>query len=166
MTADVVGEILDRRQIIDLQATYCERLDEYDLDGVAATFTQDAIADYGPGRGGRVEGRAAIRARIARGQAEFRRTAHVMGQSLVTLDGDRARAVTYITASHERWNGVQETLRLRYIDGLRREPRGWLIAERRLGMMVAEGFEGTDWMWVERRQPEMEAPGEGEGMQQ
>ena len=88
---DVLRTLVDRQQIADLLARYCQALDEYDIDAVAATFADDVVTDYGAGRGGRVVGRDAVRDRIAAGQAAFRRTAHQLGQSLVELDGDRAQ---------------------------------------------------------------------------
>ena len=150
-----LDELLDRQAIADLLSRYCQTLDEYDLDGMAATFAEDAVTDYGAGRGGRVEGRDAIRARIAAGQAEFRRTAHVLGQSLVEIEGHRAEGVTYVTAWHEWPDGRQDALRLRYVDVFRRdEGRRWLITERRVEAMGVEGFEGTEWTWVTRSAPE------------
>lgn len=150
-----VDVLLDRQAIADLLARYCQTLDEYDLDAMAATFAEDAVTDYGEGRGGRVEGRDAIRARIAAGQAEFRRTAHVLGQSLVEIEGHRAQGVTYVTAWHEWHDGRQDALRLRYVDVFRRaEGRRWLIAERRVEAMGVEGFEGTEWNWVTRALPD------------
>ena len=102
-----------------------------------------------------MEGRDAIRARIASGQAEFRRTAHVLGQSLVEIEGHHAEGVTYVTAWHEWPDGRQDALRLRYVDVFRRdEGRRWLIAERRVEAMGVEGFEGTEWNWVTRAEPE------------
>ena len=150
-----LDELLDRQAIADLLSRYCQTLDEYDLDGMAATFAEDAVTDYGAGRGGRVEGRAAIRARIAAGQAEFRRTAHVLGQSLVEIEGHHAEGITYVTAWHEWPDGRQDSLRLRYVDVFRREEgRRWLIVERRVEAMGVEGFEGTEWNWVTRLAPE------------
>lgn len=149
-----VEELLDRSEIADLLATYCERLDEYDIDGMATTFAEDVVTDYGPGRGGEVTGRDAVRDRIAAGQATFRRTAHQLGQSLVTIEGDRAYATTYVTAWHEWHDGRQEELRLRYVDELRREGGSWLIAQRRVEAMGVEGFEGTEWTWVPRAKPD------------
>ena len=147
--------LLDEQAIRHVLAEYCERLDEYDIDGVAKTFTADAITDYGAGRGGRVSGRQAIRDRIAEGQAAFRRTSHMLGQSLIDIDGDAAGAITYVTAWHEWHDGRQNALRLRYVDRLRRRDDGsWLISERRVEAMGVEGFEGTEWTWVTRRDPE------------
>lgn len=147
--------MLDRQAIIDTLARYCERLDEYDIDAMAATFCEDAVTDYGPGRGGLVRGREAIRARIANGQAAFRRTSHQLGQSLVSIAGDEATATTYVTAWHEwRDDGRQEALRLRYVDRLRRTDAGWLIAERRVEALGVEGFHGVEWVWVHRAEPD------------
>ena len=155
MDSDDARVLLDRARITDVLARYCERLDEYDIDAMAQTFTEDAVTDYGPGRGGRVVGRAAIRDRIATGQAAFRRTSHQLGQCLVTIDGDRADAVTYVTAWHEWADGRQDALRLRYVDVLRRvDADTWLVAERRVEAMGVEGFEGTEWTWVQRQRPE------------
>lgn len=149
-----VRELLDRQAIVDTLARYCERVDEYDLDGMADTFCDDAVTDYGPGRGGLVVGRVAIRARIAQGQATFRRTSHQLGQSRVQLRGDEADAVTYVTAWHEwRDDGRQEALRLRYVDVLRRTPDGWRIAARKVEALGVEGFAGVEWMWVRRAEP-------------
>jgi len=115
----------DRATIADLMALYCERVDEYDIDAVAELFTPDCVTDYGPGRGGRITGRAAVRERIAAGQAQFRRTHHQLGQSRVSFDPadlDRATAVTYVTASHEEWDGRQWRAHLRYLDVLAQTP--------------------------------------------
>lgn len=147
----LLANLADRQAISDLLALHCERLDEYDMDAVAMTLTEDVITDYGPGRGGRVVGRDAVRERIAGGQAQFRRTSHQLGQSRVTIDGDLANAVTYVTAWHEWHDGRQEPLRLRYVDQLRRTASGsWLIGQRRVEAMGVEGFEGTEWVWVSR----------------
>lgn len=154
--AEVLAALADRQAIQDLLAEYCERLDEYDLDGVAATFTENVVTDYGPGRGGRVVGRAEVRARIAGGQAVFRHTCHQLGQTRITLGPapDEASGVTYVTAWHERFDDTRDTLRLRYLDRFRRQPYGqWLIAERRIEVMGVEGFPGVEWAWVARRPP-------------
>jgi ketosteroid isomerase-like protein len=144
----------DRAAIAEVMALYCERVDEYDIDAVAACFTPDCITDYGPGRGGLVTGRAAVRDRIAAGQAQFRRTHHQLGQSRVTFDPadpDRAGATTYVTASHEEWEGRQWRAHLRYVDVLRRTSEGWLLAERRVHAGVIENRPEIVWAWVPRR---------------
>lgn len=156
MTADPsrIADLVDRRSIADLLAWYCERLDEYDIEGMSQVFAEDAVADYGPGRGGLLRGRAAICSRIERGQAEFRRTHHQLGQSRVDIGDSEAAAVTYVTASHERWDGTLETACLRYRDELRREQDGsWLIVSRQVTADVIDGFPGVDWVWTTRAEP-------------
>lgn len=138
----------------ELLARYCERVDEYDIDGVAATFAEDCVVDYGPGRGGEVLGRQATRDRIAAGQAEFRRTHHQLGQYRVepTRSGGY-RVVTYVTAWHERWDGCKETLCLRYLDRVVGGQDGFVLAERRVHAAVTHGFDGVPWVWVPRALP-------------
>jgi uncharacterized protein (TIGR02246 family) len=146
-------ETRDRLAIADVLAAFCERVDEYDIAGLAEVFTEDCSTDYGPGRGGPVSGRTQVLARIARGQAEFRRTHHQLGQSRVRLTGDEATAVTYVTATHEHRDGARSRVHLRYLDLLRRTDGGWRIAERRAEAAVVEGMPGTEWVWVSRAEP-------------
>jgi ketosteroid isomerase-like protein len=145
----------DHRALLDLLARYCESVDRYDLDGVAATFTADAVTDYGPGRGGEVVGREAIRARIALGQAEFQRTHHQLGQVLLVVRSvGRVAGITYVTASHERWNGDQATACLRYLDEFASDSQGeWRIASRRVEAAIVVGFQDVTWTWVDRALP-------------
>ncbi len=140
----------ERERILDTLALYCERLDEYDIAGVAKCFTEDAVADYGPGRGGEIAGRDALVARIATGQRVFRRTHHQLGQSRIDLDGDEASALTYVTAWHERFTGEREIVCLRYRDRLRREATDWRITRRAIEVAFVEGFPGVEWNWVRR----------------
>jgi ketosteroid isomerase-like protein len=146
----------DRAAIAEVMALYCERVDEYDIDAVAALFTPDCVTDYGPGRGGAVTGRDAVRDRIAAGQAQFRRTHHQLGQSRVGFDPadpDRATATTYVTATHEEWDGRQWRAHLRYVDVLVSGRAGWLLAERRVHAAVIENRPEIAWEWVPRRIP-------------
>lgn len=150
-----VAALHDRVAILELMARYCDRLDAYDIDGVAATFMIDARSDYGPGRGGSVLGRDAIRRRIASGQAVFRRTHHQLGHSTLEIAGDTASGVTAAITWHERMSGEQELLALRYVDEFSRVGGQWLIAHRRVEVSVVEGFEGTEWNWWPRLPPEV-----------
>ena len=151
--AERIAELHDRVAIADVLAAFCERVDEYDIAGLADVFTEDCFTDYGPGRGGPVSGLAEVQARIARGQAEFRRTHHQLGQSRVTVSGDEATAVTYVTATHEHRDGARSRVHLRYLDRLRRTGAGWRIAERRAHAAVVEGMPHTAWVWVPRAEP-------------
>jgi hypothetical protein len=153
VTGELARELTDRYEIGRLLATFCARIDEYDMDAVAGVFTEDCEVDYGPGRGGPRFGRGQVRDRIAEGQRGFRRTHHQLGQSIVELHGDQAHAMTYVTAWHEEHDGSVSEARLRYLDDLRRGPDGWLIARRRVLASGVVGFPGVPWNWVPRREP-------------
>ena len=141
----MLQRLADRQAITDVLALFCERIDEYDIDAVARLFSEDCLVDYGPGRGGEQRGRQALARRLRRGQGQFRRTHHQLGQVRVELTGDEAFAVTYVTAWHELWDGGHETARLQYRDRFLRTGAGWLIAERRALAAGIEGFEGVPW---------------------
>jgi hypothetical protein len=154
-TTDAMTDaLIERQAIADLMAHYCDRLDGYDIEAVAACFTTGADADYGPGRGGAVVGRDAIAHRIATGQAAFRRTHHQLGHSTIDVHDDgRASAVTAALTWHERWSGEQELLALRYVDELVKQEGVWLIDRRRVEISMVQGFDSTDWYWWPRRPP-------------
>lgn len=141
-------------QIRDLLARYCECVDEYDIEGVGACFSDDAIADYGAGRGGEVRGREAIAARIAAGQKPFRRTHHQLGQIRIKLDGDRAEARSYQMTWHELESGRKDLVCLRYLDKLQKIAAAWQITYRTIEVTLVDGFPGTEWNWVARRKPD------------
>ncbi len=147
-------EVLDREHIRDLLARYCERLDEYDIEGVAACFAEDAVTDYGAGRGGEVRGREAIAERIRQGQAPFRRTHHQLGQVRIRLSGNHADVTSYQMTWHELESGRKDLVCLRYVDRVVRDGGEWLIAYRRVEVSLVDGFDGVEWTWVERQQPE------------
>jgi hypothetical protein len=158
---DPLRALTDRVAIADLMASYCELVDEYDIDGVAALFTEDCVTDYGPGRGGLVAGRTAVRERIAAGQAQFRRTHHQLGQSLFRFDPatpDRASGVTYVTATHEEWDGAFWRAHLRYLDEVLRSGESWLLSARRVHAAAIEGKPTITWNWVPRQLPPAPAP--------
>jgi ketosteroid isomerase-like protein len=153
MDSPEIAGLTARIEIEELMARYCDRLDAHDIDAVAATFTEDARTDYGPGRGGEVVGRAAIGDRIARGQSGFRRTHHQLGHSTITIRGDRAAGVTAALTWHERPSGQQELLALRYVDEFAKVDGRWFIDSRRVEISMVEGFEGTQWHWWPRHPP-------------
>lgn len=145
-----VAVLRDRQEVADTVARFCQCVDEYDIDGLRGVFTADVLTDYGPGRGGPVRGLEAVLVRIADGQSQFRRTHHQLGQSLIEVTDDRARACTYVTATHEELDGSLSRVHLRYVDVLARTADGWRIDERRVLAQVVEGFPGVPWNYVPR----------------
>lgn len=144
----------DRIAITDVLALYCERIDSYDMDAVVELFTPDAVMDFGPGRGGALRGREALRARFAGGQAGFRRTHHHLGQVRLTAAADgRVHAVSSCSAGHEMHDGTQWRIGLRYVDVLVHDG-SWRIAERRIEAALVEDGPRDGWTWIGRREPE------------
>ncbi len=155
VTVALLADMQDRQQIADALARFCSCVDDYDMAGLSDVFTQDCMTDYGPGRGGPVRGLSAVRARIARGQSEFVRTHHQLGQSTVTLRGDTASAVTYVTATHQHRIGSERSrAHLRYLDELVRTDHGWRITTRVVHANLVDGFEGVPWLWAPRHEPQ------------
>lgn len=126
-------ETQQRRAIERTVVTYCDAVDRGGIDAVAALFTTDATADYGP----RVTatGREAI-ARLFGGLLKTATaTSHRVTNVVVDLDGRAAaRASSYVTAWHELVEPAGEQLIIhgRYLDRFRQVDGDWLIAERRL----------------------------------
>jgi ketosteroid isomerase-like protein len=157
MIENSILALVEREKVRDVIVAYCMALDEGNLVRVAECFSEDAVADYGPGRGGVRCGAAAIVERIAIGQSPFLRTHHQLGQMQVVLAEEGAAvAVSYVTAWHQRHTGEKEIACLRYIDSLRRDDYRWTIHSRRVEASFVDGFPGTTWDWVkrERRSPD------------
>jgi uncharacterized protein (TIGR02246 family) len=127
----------DREALIDLVSRYAATIDDRDLDGVAACFAEDAVAEYDVTEGGgiRLEGRAAIRAfmdgAFRDGIGMATPSTHVMGNVLVDLDGDIAWLRTGAIACLTHRPGVVTIRGLRYVDRCVREDGAWRFAHRR-----------------------------------
>ncbi|GAA4288697.1 nuclear transport factor 2 family protein [Georgenia daeguensis] len=143
-------------EIADVLARYCLHLDEYDIDALSDVFTPDCTMDQGPGRGGPILGRDEVLRGMKERQALFRRTQHILGQSLVVTSDDSATALTYVTAWHQRWDMSTGTARLRYRDDLVRTENGWRIHYRRSEALGVDGFDEAQWNWVPRRSADPE----------
>lgn len=121
-----LSEIVDRLAIQDLLATYCERIDAYDVEGATEGFLETCTIDFGPV----FEGRAALRDHIARSQARFVHVHHQLGQVLVRLDGDEASSIAYATATHHHAGGGFHQSFIQYHDRWLRTSEGWRISRR------------------------------------
>jgi 3-phenylpropionate/cinnamic acid dioxygenase small subunit len=137
-----VQEIGDRLEIGQLLYRYARAIDTRELDLLDGVFTPDAEIHYAVGGGVRLPYRE-MKPWLAQVLPMHRVTQHAMSNPLVEVDGDRARATTYLTAAH-----VQETQdgALHYVvqhgvysDELTRTPAGWRISRRRLDALHTDG---------------------------
>ena len=124
--------VSDRLEIADLQYRYALALDTRDWALLERCFTVDAIVDYGE-LGGVITGAAKI--------AQFCRSAldgldasqHLIGNTMVTIDGDRATGLCYFVAQHVfvSDNGSNTYLVAgTYHDELHRGADGWQMTSR------------------------------------
>ena len=129
----------DRQAIVDLTHAYCWALDSRTWEGLDQVFLPDATADL---RSPLLEGRDAIRARIARALDPLYATQHSVTHHMIEIDGDRATCRCYLHAQHVREaaeGSPNYIIAGRYEDELVRTPEGWRISFRRLVVVWVEG---------------------------
>ncbi|MEV5744165.1 nuclear transport factor 2 family protein [Microbispora rosea] len=133
-------QVADRLAIRELVDAYAHLADRRDAQGQAALFTDDArvaVYDGEPGTTGPAQtlnGRDELAAAFG-SLRTYDKTTHFIGQSTVTVDGDRATGETYCLAHHLWTEEGQRTLMvmsIRYHDSFVRQDGRWLFAERRL----------------------------------
>ncbi len=151
-----IETLIARQQIADVIYRYARGIDRLDFDLVRSCYHPDAYDDHGS-FAGNVEGFiAAASAFLPRWTA----TQHFMGNMLIEIEGDCARAETYAVAYHRRedaeGNGKDDVMGLRYVD--RFEKRGaWKIAHRvvanewrRVDQVVGARGRGAVGVWGRR----------------
>lgn len=114
-----VQGLLDRAEVEDVVFRTATGLDRRDFDGVASCF------------GGRT-----VYARDQEAElAPWHKTSHVLGTPIVRVDGDAARATTYLYRTHHVDEGDPASPwaegAIRWEDALDRTAEGWRIRERR-----------------------------------
>jgi uncharacterized protein (TIGR02246 family) len=131
VTAEV-QDLLDRDALRRLVEAYATAVDHRDLEAAAACFTPDGrltVGEEAP-----LAGRGAIAGALAR-LGRYEVTAHLLGHSNHSVDGDRARGESWCRAHHVYDDGVTRrdwVMAIRYLDRYVRAEGGWRIEERRL----------------------------------
>lgn len=123
-----VQTISDRIAIADLLTRYTRAVDTGEWDLLDEVFTEDAVIDY-TATGG-VEGEfPEVKAWLAEVLPMFSRRQHVLGQSEVRLEGDRAEVTTYflnpMVLPDEHGGQVLWEFGGYYHHELVRTPEGW-----------------------------------------
>ena len=128
MTPD---DLVDRELIRELVQQYARGVDRRDYELVRSCYHDDAIDEHGPYVGG-VDGFVEfLREQLARWTV----TQHVIGNSLIELDGDRARVETYAVAYHRTLDTPGRpvhdvTAGCRYVDVMEKRDGTWGIVHR------------------------------------
>ncbi|MEC7923594.1 MAG: nuclear transport factor 2 family protein [Actinomycetota bacterium] len=90
-----ITEISDRLEIEQLVARYVEAIDSKDWDLLDTVFTENALLDYESSGGPAGKGEyPAIKTWLQENLAIFPMTQHMVGKSLVEIDGDTASCRT------------------------------------------------------------------------
>jgi len=135
-----IEDLLAKQEIADVIHRYARGIDRMDFDLVRSCYHPDAYDDHGAMKGDVdtfIDG--------ARGfLPKFVATMHFMGNMLIDLDGDVARAETYAVAYHREQladgAGRDDIWGIRYVDRFEKRDGNWLIAHR----VVAQEWRRVD----------------------
>jgi hypothetical protein len=131
--------LVERDQIRQCLERLARGEDRRDAMMIAASLWPDSITDYGVFKGTFDE----YLAWVVPGADAIINTQHVLGQTYIELDGNRARAETQVISYHRVSTGKEERdtcIGGRYLDILERREGTWRIAER---MMLYDWYQ--DW---------------------
>ena len=124
-------ELLDHHEIRQLLARYAHGCDRGDATVMGGVYAEESWDDHGPNK---CDGRSFAAIITDDLVAHGTMCSHLMGQSLIIVDGDAARAETYFLASISNRPGdpdaTMHQLGGRYIDTLTRAAGTWKIARR------------------------------------
>ncbi len=127
-------ELSDRLEIQDLLTRYTVAIDRKDWSLLDRCFTPDAELDYTSTPGGQKGAYPEVRKWLEAALSPFPMTMHFISNSVVEIEGDRAKARTYVInpMGFPRKDGNLHifTVGATYNDELVRTPEGWRIARR------------------------------------
>lgn len=146
-----IQRLEDIETIKQLKARYCERCDaNYDADGLAALFTEDAIWDGGK-TFGVATGREAIRTHFSGASKRVTIARHQVMNPIIDVDGDAAKGhwLLFQPCTNATREGEDAMwLAATYADTYRRVDGVWLIS----GMTIDVAFfTPFDKGWVAER---------------
>jgi 3-phenylpropionate/cinnamic acid dioxygenase small subunit len=130
----------DRLDVVDVLYRYASALDRRDWSLLRTCFVDDVVGRYSAR--GEVRGYGALEAMCRRALEPLDASQHLIGNPVVSVDGDVATASCYLQAQHVRLGepgGETYTIGGSYHDELRRTPSGWRITTRRLEYTWATG---------------------------
>jgi ketosteroid isomerase-like protein len=136
---DQLAVLQDKQAITDVVHRYGYALDGRDWALLRTCFTPDVVGHYG---GDPLEGYEAIETLCRDTLEPMSVSQHLIGNVLVTVDGDGATSQCYLHAQHvlpDTPGGDQFIFAGRYLDKLVRTSGGWRIAERTLEAMWTSG---------------------------
>jgi hypothetical protein len=128
----------DRTDIADVLYRYSSSVDSFDNDGIRSVLADDIWAQYGNAEP--VTSGDKLAAWIAEATATVIWQHHLLNVYHVTVDGDQAQALSYLTSYQVFKENPDAAIILvaRYHDELRRKPGGWKISKRIMELLWGE----------------------------
>lgn len=115
-----LGELADRAEIENLICTYARSVDTKNWEAFAALFTAEAaLVLPWEGEAAGINGRERLAKFCDDALGRFRRTHHLIANKQITIEGDRAKSVHYLHASHVRSDNPEDHW----------DVGGWYLAE-------------------------------------
>jgi len=131
--------VVDKAQITECIVRLARGEDRRDAELISASWWPDATYDYGVQNGSFAE----YLAWVVPGADAIKNTQHVVGQTLVEINGDLAKCETHVISYHrvDMGAGDQDTcIGGRYLDSFEKRDGEWRIARR---VMLYDWF--SDW---------------------
>ena len=128
--ADRLTLLYEERAILRALARFARILDTKDWPALGEVFAEDLSFDYGEGER---DGIAALREQMRRYLDRCGGTQHLLGSTIVDIDGDRATSRAYVQARHQRPADRQGTVfdtNGEYVDRWEKTGSGWRIVRR------------------------------------
>jgi 3-phenylpropionate/cinnamic acid dioxygenase small subunit len=122
------ANLADRLAVSDVLIRYATAQDNRDWALLASCFTADAKLDYDTSG---MFDRDAFVEHCQVGLARMKSTQHCVMNHVISVDGDRAHATSYVIAQHVRDTDALFTLGGTYHDDLVRSGDDWQISSRR-----------------------------------
>jgi 3-phenylpropionate/cinnamic acid dioxygenase small subunit len=135
-----IQALIDRADIVDVCVRYATALDNRQWDLLATCFESDAEVAYEGFEP--FTGVEAVVATCLAALGPLDASQHLLGNHVVTIDGDEARSQCYLQAQHVRSGtpgGDNYIIAGTYTDQFRRGAAGWRIARRRLAITWTSG---------------------------
>jgi hypothetical protein len=135
----------DRAEILEMIASFAQRADRRDWEGLVGCFTEMVDRDYSSLTGSgpdRLPARKLVVEEWAPVLGALDATQHLIGLPVVSSDGESATATAHFQAQHVLGNtdgGDWWTLGGRYDCEMRRETGGWRISGVTMTALWSEG---------------------------
>jgi ketosteroid isomerase-like protein len=137
----MTSSVEDQLAVAAVMHRYARTVDTHDFAGLRTCFTDDCtLSGYPPPAPEVVRGGDAIIEYISTQLQKYGRTQHMLGQIEVTVDGDEARAESYVQAFHLLANDPSTMVNLwgSYHDHFVRIDGKWVIDEHRIDIVHIE----------------------------